>query len=93
MECQCDGSWPEIISGLRARGSKRSSVEDLIDCLVLSIESEKLELRRCVNKCETSANAEARPSGLWPGGDISGLDVLFAAGVPPPFVGGLIVRP
>jgi len=64
MECQFDGSWLEMMLGLFARGSNRSSVEDLIDCLVLSIESERLELRRGLNGCATSANAEALPNSL-----------------------------
>ena len=60
MECQFDGSWLEIMSTPLARGSNRSSVDDLMDCLVLSMESEKLELRRSLNGCETSGNIGAR---------------------------------
>lgn len=62
-----------------------------MECLVLSIESERLELRRSLNGCETSAN-EARPGSLCREGDILGIDVVFAAGTPPPFVGEFMVR-
>ena len=45
-ECQCEDSVFAARSGLLALGSKRSSVEDLSDCLVFSTESERLEPRR-----------------------------------------------
>lgn len=61
-----------------------------MECLVLSIESEKLELRRSLNEGEGSAN-DGRPKGLCRGGDILGLDVVFAAGTPPPLVGEFMV--
>ena len=43
-----------------ALGSSKSSVEDLMDCLASSTESEKVELRRCLNGLEISAKAEGR---------------------------------
>lgn len=88
-ECQCDGSWLVTQSGLLALGSNRSSVEDFKDCLVLSIESDKLELRRSLRECETSANTEGRPKCLWRGGDRLCLPVLFPAGIAAPMPGGL----
>ena len=69
-------------------GIRRSSVEDLMDCLVLS---EKVELRRCLRGLEISAKVDALPNGLWQIGDrFCCLPVLVAIGfglVP----GGLIV--
>ena len=45
-ECQWDGSWFVLKSECFGFGRRRSSVEDFRDCLVLSTESEKVELRR-----------------------------------------------
>lgn len=51
------------------RGNNKSSVDDLMDCLASSIESEKLELRRCLRGFDMSAEVEARPRGRRRRGD------------------------
>ena len=63
-ECQWDGSWFAWKSECFGFGRRRSSVEDFSDCLVLSRESEKVELRRCREGLYTSAKVVARPNGL-----------------------------
>lgn len=63
-ECQCEGSWLVSKSGLVAFGSNRSSVEDLMEFLALSTDSENVELRRCLKGFAISAKVEARPKGL-----------------------------
>ena len=53
-------------------------MEDFIDCFVLSIESEKLELRRGLKGWMLSAKVEARPSGRWRNGERLFFAVPFA---------------
>ena len=68
-------------SGLVALGSRRLSVDDLMDCRVLSTESEKLELRRCLRGFERSAMVEARPNSRLRIGESLCRAVVFALGV------------
>jgi len=58
---------------------------------VLSTESEKVELRRCLSGLELSAEFDARPNGLFRFGERLCVAVLFAIDFGPPF-GGLNVR-
>ena len=62
-----------------------------MDCRVLSTESEKLELRRCLRGFEMSAMVDARPNNRLRIGEPLCRAVVFAmsAGVS---LGGLIVR-
>lgn len=77
VECQLDGSMLINESVFSARGRSKSSVEDLIDCLVDSTESEKVELRRFFKGC--SANVVERPKGRCRRGDRLGRTVSIAA--------------
>lgn len=40
------------------------------------MESEKVELRRCLKGCDESAKVEARPKGRWRKGDALGLPIF-----------------
>ena len=64
IECQCDGSWPVMRSGLVALGSKMSSVVDLIECLASSMESEKVELRELVLRSFEASRASEKVDAL-----------------------------
>lgn len=64
-----------------ALGSKRLSVDDLMDCRVLSTESEKLELERCLREFDISAMVEARPDSRLRTGKSLCRAVLFAMNV------------
>lgn len=90
-ECQCEGSWLGCRSALLALGSNKSSVDDLIDCLVLSTDSEKVELRLCRRGGEGSAKVDALPNCLFLIGDRLWVAVLFAIDFGTPF-DALIVR-
>ena len=79
------------ISGLVALGSNRLSVDDLMDCRVLSTESEKLELRRGLRGLDMSAMVEARPKRRLRIGESLCPAVLFAM-VGVSLKEGLIVR-
>lgn len=62
-----------------------------MDCLVLSMESEKLELRRCLRGLDMSAMVEARPNRRLRIGESLCRAVLLAVEVGVSFK-GLIVR-
>ena len=62
-----------------------------MDCRVLSTESEKLELRRCLKGFEISAMVDARPNNRLRIGESLWRAVLFAMGAGVSLE-GLIVR-
>ena len=61
-----------------------------MDCLVLSTDSEKLELRLCRRGCDASANVDALPNKLFRMGDEFCIDMLFAMDCTTPFEGFMI---
>ena len=85
-ECQWDGSQFVSSPPFWTLGSSRSSVDDFIEYLASSTESDILELLR--GPAKSAAKVEARPSGRWRSGDMLLLPVDLAA-IPFPLVGGV----
>ena len=79
-ECQCEApsSCAVTTSGDFARGRKRSSVVDLMDCEASFTESEKVEVREAVRRRGESVEmekVEARGGGRWRRGERLGREV------------------
>lgn len=77
-------------SALVAVGNKRLSVDDLMDCRVLSMESDKLELRRWLRGLAMSAMVEARPNSRLRTGESFCRAVLVAMNVGVRLVGVIV---
>ena len=74
-ECQCEDSLLVSSPAFCTLGRSKSSVDERMDCLASSTDSERFELR--LGLCG-SAKVDARPSGRWWRGDMLALPVDWA---------------